>query len=76
MKVTVPAQCPSFETGTDQYGPPSDHRSTDEAVKGTVMEVKNVDLQQEIQRAIVRQSDAEREGHLRCKQTQSLPTPR
>lgn len=42
-----------------------DHRSTDETVEGTVtvVEVKNVDLRQEMQRSIVRQAEAEREHH-------------
>ena len=53
-------------------GSPADHRSTDGTVEGTVtvVGVKNVDLQQEIQRSIVHQAEAERERRTKVTHTE------
>ena len=45
-------------------------------VKVTAVEVKNVDLPQEMQRAIARQAEAEHERHSRARRIRSLSTPR
>ena len=45
-------------------------------VKVTAVEVKNVDLPQEMQRAIARQAEAEHERHSRARRIRSFSTPR